>query len=347
MTSPTRHIEDAKQSSTLIVASIFFAVCCLFWIGLALTLAGTALTGLAQGNGLLFWLGIGLGVWLLSPVVSIGQWVFDWRNQLTKHYGVKFITATRREDTGADSDLVAAVENLAKQAELPATPAVGLCNEMNAYAVGFRQDKAAVVVGRPLMEHLSWSELRAVIGHEIGHIASRDMLASMMLMTTEKTVTQGLVRPVQRILGVIGVGTFTAGAMNIRNDAGMIMMLASAAVSLMLLPLRLWTSLFTWVMGLIQGLHSRRREFKADRIGAVLGSPDGMMSALETLAKTEDPNDVPATDTMRRFQIVDREVAMKGATGLFDSHPTTEQRLNALARFKRQLEEGSGSDSPA
>lgn len=337
MTSPTSHIEDTKQSATLIVAGIFFAVCCLFWIGLALTLAGTAIAGLAQDNGLLLFLGIGLGVWLLSPVVSIGRWVFDWRNQLIKHYGVKFITATRREDTGADADLLAAVEDLAKQANLPATPEVGLSNEMNAYAIGFRQDHAAVVIGRPLMEQLSWPELRAVIGHEIGHIASRDMLASMMLMTTEKTVTEGLVRPVDRVLSLVGFSTLTAGAVNTRNDAGLIMMLASFVVTMTLLPLRLWTHAFKWAMGLIQGLHSRRREFKADRIGAVLGSPDGMMSALETLAKTEDPNDFATADTMRRFQIIDREVAMKGATGLFDSHPTTEERLNALARFKRQL----------
>jgi Zn-dependent protease with chaperone function len=68
---------------------------------------------------------------------------------------------------------------LAERLSLP-RPAVGAMTTCNAYAVGKDPDHAAVVLGQPLIQALASEELDAVIGHELGHIASGDMQKMQM-----------------------------------------------------------------------------------------------------------------------------------------------------------------------
>lgn len=74
------------------------------------------------------------------------------------------------------------VAELAKEARVP-KPRVGISQLSipNAFAFGRTQKDGRVCVTRGLLNLLSQDELRAVLGHEISHVKSRDMLTITLL----------------------------------------------------------------------------------------------------------------------------------------------------------------------
>lgn len=129
---------------------------------------------------------------------------------------------------------------------LPKTPWIGYYEDesINAFAMGTSPYNALVAVTRGAVEKLSKEQLRAVIGHELGHIACNDM----QRMTYCRGVQQSLV--------------FFLLFTRLRRIA-------------------LW--LFTPFSQLSILRFSRQREFTADAIGARLTTPDAMIGVLERL----------------------------------------------------------------
>ncbi len=96
--------------------------------------------------------------------------------------------------------LVSTVRSLASQAGI-GMPEVGVFDspQPNAFATGARRDAALVAVSTGLMQSMNRSEVEAVLGHEITHVANGDMVT----LTLIQGVVNTFVIFLSRIIGGI------------------------------------------------------------------------------------------------------------------------------------------------
>ncbi|MET3616316.1 heat shock protein HtpX [Rhizobium aquaticum] len=186
------------------------------------------------------------------------------------------------------------VHILAGNLGLSVKPWVGVMPHNNAYAIGSNPDNALVVIGQPLINGLTEDEVNAIIGHELGHVVNNDMRR------------MGFARSFQNsLVWYLGFSRTVQG----------------------------WGRWFlTWLSELfVLGL-SRKREYWADAIGAILTSKEAMISALEKLH-----NEPPLSD----FERENARLMFRGfASGsMFSTHPTLAERRQALQNetYIRQL----------
>jgi len=219
---------------------------------------------------------------------------------LLSMYGAKQV------DAASAPDLFHIVERLAGQARLP-MPKVYITEnpQPNAFATGRDPAHAAVCVTSGLLATVSKEELAGVIAHELGHVKNRD------------TLTMTITAVIAGAIGMLANFAFFMG--DRRNPLGLVGMLLVT----MLAPLAAM---------LVQAAISRSREFEADKAGAELtGRPLWLADALaqidqsarKTLNAPADAN--PATAHM--FII---NPLHGGLSGLFASHPATEERIARL-----------------
>jgi heat shock protein HtpX len=212
----------------------------------------------------------------------------------------------RQVDAESAPDLYHIVERLAAQAKLP-MPKVYITEnpQPNAFATGRSPEHAAVCVTSGLLASVSKEELAGVIAHELGHVRNRD------------TLTMTITAVIAGAIGMLANFAFFMG--DRRNPLGLVGVL-------------LVTLLAPIAAMLVQAAISRSREFEADRAGAELtGRPLWLADALaqidrnarQTLNAPADAN--PATAHM--FII---NPLHGGLSGLFASHPSTEERIARL-----------------
>jgi len=226
------------------------------------------------------------------------------------------------EVTPAQAPLLhGAVERLCLTANLPKPRvAVAQTSMPNAFAVGRSPRSATVCVTSGLLEMLSPSELEAVLGHELTHVANRDV-AVMTLASFFASVASFIVQ-----MGFwFGFG-WDDNENNGPGFAGVI--LVSALVYMISFVL-------------LQAL-SRYREFAADRGSAIItGRPSALISALYRI--DGGMNQIPQKDMrqaaggLAAFYIFPPKVK-KGLSTLFATHPSLEQRVAALQRLESQLQ---------
>ena len=219
---------------------------------------------------------------------------------LLSMYGAKQV------DANSAPDLFHIVERLAGQARLP-MPKVYITEnpQPNAFATGRDPAHAAVCVTSGLLATVSKEELAGVIAHELGHVRNRD------------TLTMTITAVIAGAIGMLANFAFFMG--DRRNPLGLVGVL-------------LVTMLAPVAAMLVQAAISRSREFEADKAGAELtGRPLWLADALaqidqsarKTLNAPADAN--PATAHM--FII---NPLHGGLSGLFASHPSTEERIARL-----------------
>jgi len=202
--------------------------------------------------------------------------------------------------------LHAMVDDLAVKAGTP-KPKVYLVqsDSPNAFATGRNPQHAAIAVTTGIQGLLSDRELRAVLGHELGHVKNRDILTSSIVAT---------------LAGAIGMLAWMSLFFRGRGGYGMLIGLAA----MLLAPL---------AAGLIQAGISRTREFQADRTGAELTQdPEGLASALEKLqqgvtARPMEPT--PMAESTAHLYIV-HPFRGGGMANLFSTHPPMEERVRRL-----------------
>jgi heat shock protein HtpX len=210
--------------------------------------------------------------------------------------------------------LVETVSDLAKKAGI-GMPEVGIfpAQQSNAFATGWNKNSALVAVSAGLLHRFDKEEVRAVLAHEIGHVANGDMVTLSLVQGVLNTFVMFFAR----ILGsVIDKAVF-------KNERGegigyfMIVMVLQVVLGIFASMIVMW--------------FSRWREFRADAAGAHLAGRGAMISALQRLQEETQahvPNQMP--DTLTAFGI--SSGWKQHATRLFMSHPPLTERIEALRR---------------
>jgi len=220
--------------------------------------------------------------------------------------GVKVI----EQPTTADEQwLVTTVRGLAEQAGI-GMPEVGVFDspQPNAFATGARRDAALVAVSTGLLRGMSRSEVSAVLGHEITHVANGDMVTL--------TLIQGVVNTFVIFLSRV-VGSIVDRALSRDGEGrGGIGYFVTVMVTQMVLGI---------AASMIVMWFSRRREFRADAGGAQLSGRNNMIAALERLKSAQEP---ALPGQLAAFGIGGGRG--RGLQALFMSHPPLEERIAAL-----------------
>ena len=220
--------------------------------------------------------------------------------------GVKVID---RPANANEEWLVSTVRALASQAGI-GMPEVGIFEspQPNAFATGARRDAALVAVSSGLLQSMNRSEVEAVLGHEITHVANGDMVT----LTLIQGVVNTFVIFISRIVGSVVDRSLSRDGEG-RGGIGYFVTVMVAQ-----LVLGIFASLIVmWF--------SRRREFRADAGGAKLAGRSNMIGALERLKAAHEPA-LPAQ--LAAFGIGGGRG--KGLQALFMSHPPLEERIAAL-----------------
>jgi heat shock protein HtpX len=223
-------------------------------------------------------------------------------------------------------ELHAAIERLCIQADLP-MPRVAIASMPmpNAFAVGRSPHTATVCVTTGLLALLDQSELEAVLGHELTHVANRDV----MLMTIASFFAS-------IASFIVQFGFFFGGGFggNNRDDNGG----GGASLAVVIL-----VSGVVYVVSfvLLQAL-SRYREFAADRGSAIItGRPSALSSALLKISGQMDQipqRDLRAASGELAALYIFPTKAKQTVATLFSTHPPLEARLAALGRLEAQLQ---------
>ncbi len=205
--------------------------------------------------------------------------------------------------------LVETVRRLAARAGV-GMPEVGVfdAEEMNAFATGARRNAALVAVSTGLLRNMGRTEVEAVLGHEISHVANGDMVTLALLQGVVNTFVIFLARIIG---GIVDRAVFK----NDREESGIGFFVATLVAQVVL-------GIFA---SMIVSWYSRRREFRADRGGANLAGTGGMIGALEALKRSQGESMPPQ---MQAFGINTGDAG--GFMRLFMSHPPLDARIAAL-----------------
>jgi heat shock protein HtpX len=262
---------------------------------------------------ILHYLGVGyFPLAIIASVMILAQWYLSDKIVLWSS-GAKIIS---REEYPKLHEIV---ERLSTNNGLP-KPKVAMVNSNvpNAFATGKSPKSSLVAVTTGLLDLLDDDELEAVIGHELTHVRSRDVLV-LTLASVFSTVAWYLMQ-----FGFYG-GLQTRN----RNSAG------SGAIVLVV-------AVVTWVVSfLIIRAISRYREYSADRGGAIMtGKPDKLATALLKISgkiKVIPPNELKNVQKLNAFFIIP---ALSGSSiaNLFSSHPPVEKRVQKLKEMQSGIE---------
>lgn len=212
--------------------------------------------------------------------------------------------------TPAERWLMETVADLAQRAGI-GMPEVAIfpASQSNAFATGWNKNDALVAVSEGLLQRFNQDEIRAVLGHEIGHVANGDMVTL--------TLIQGVVNTFVIFASRV-IGSFVDRVIfKNENGHGLGFMVVSIVAEIVLGILA--STIVFWF--------SRRREFRADIAGAQLTGRSAMINALARLKQeSEVPDQMP--DTLQAFGI--NRGARAGLSALFMTHPPLEERIAAL-----------------
>lgn len=228
-----------------------------------------------------------------------------------KHfYGVKLIDPKTTEPQLRQ--LVDKVHELARRAQLPAMPEVGIYEspDVNAFATGPSKKNSLVAVSTGLLRRMSDKEVEGVLGHEIAHVANGDMVTM--------TLIQGVVNAFAMFFSRILANVI---ASNVDEKYRTVVHFLCVIVG---------DIAFTLLGSIVVNFYSRKREFRADAGSAKISSTANMIAALQRLQSLHEAP--PARDdAMATLKISGRE--KKGSIAdLFMTHPALSDRIAALER---------------
>ena len=225
--------------------------------------------------------------------------------------GAKTIDGSEGE---AERWLVATVEDLARRANVRMPEVAIYPGAANAFATGAFKNHALVAVSTDIMGQMTKEELKAVLGHEMSHVANGDMVT----LTLVQGVLNAFVIFFSRVLASI-LSNAGRGEGSRRGNSGMYFLL----VMVLDICLGILASLVVFAF-------SRRREYAADAGSArLLGTPSSMIAALRRLGNLQ-PGVLP--DSLKAFGIAEGK-----KTSLWSTHPSLDDRIAALQNLTTTL----------
>ena len=206
--------------------------------------------------------------------------------------------------------LLDTVKSLADDAGI-GMPEVGIfpSDAANAFATGWNRNNALVAVSSGLLRRFEEREARAVLAHEIGHVANGDMITLSLVQGVVNTFVMFFARIIGHTVDRVvfktergyGIGYFV------------VTIVAEIVLGILASMIVMW--------------FSRYREYRADAAGARLADRDGMIAALQRLKAEQGlPGDLPGELTA--FGI--RSHNGSGLAALLRSHPPLDDRILAL-----------------
>lgn len=258
-------------------------------------------TGLNLGSLLIFCFIYGMLASLISLLLSkqIAKWTTKTR-------------IIKSPQTETERWLMEDVARMAKEAGI-GMPEVGIfpMDQANAFATGWNKDKALVAVSQGMLQRYTREEVSAVMGHEIGHVANGDMVTLALI----QGVVNAFVMFLARVIAYVVDKAVFKTEKGVGPGFYIVTFVAQIALGILASMIVMW--------------FSRRREFAADKAGAVLGTKTGMIAALQRLqSENKRPDEMP--EAMSAFGI--SSGAKDGWRSLFMSHPPLETRIEALRR---------------
>jgi heat shock protein HtpX len=224
--------------------------------------------------------------------------------------GVKMIEQPRTQE---EMWLVQTTRELADAAGI-GMPDVGIfpMDQSNAFATGWNRNKALVAVSSGMMVRFNRNELKAVIAHEIAHIANGDMITMTLLQGVINTFVMFLAR----------VAGFIVDRVILKNERGLGIGFYVTTIVMEILLMILASIIIMWF--------SRRREFYADAMAARLTRKEDMIGALQTLKREMGlPDQMP--ESLNAFGISSGK--REGLKALFMTHPPLDARIQALQQL--------------
>ncbi len=240
----------------------------------------------------------GFGGSLISLLIS--KWMAK------RSTGTYIVTEPRNPD---EQWLFNTVQELAQEAKI-GMPEVGVfpSESANAFATGWNRNSALVAVSAGLLRRFTRNEVRAVLAHEIGHVANGDMITLSLIQGVVNTFVMFFAR-------IIG-HTVDRVIFKTQRGYGIGYYIVTIITEIAL----------GFLASMIVFRFSRFREYRADAAGAKLTTPTDMIAALQRLKVEQDiPADLPGE--MTAFGIRQGRTRL---SALLSSHPPLDDRIKAL-----------------
>jgi heat shock protein HtpX len=270
---------------------------------------------IAALGGLFVGLGYAFGGPRLGAIMLVVAFVF---NFAMYWFSDKIAIASSRSKPVTERqqpELYRIVRDLTSTRGLP-MPAIYVSEmpQPNAFATGRNPSHAAVSVTKGLLQVVDERELRAVLAHEISHVANHDIAISSIAAAIGTAITW------------IAYAAFWFGGSDDEGGNPLIGLLA-----VILAPI---------AAGIIQMAVSRSREYQADESGAeLIHDPEALATALlkiDAYARQTPPATLSPSQAhlfiMNPFS--GRRTGSMMA-GLFSTHPPTEARVARLRAMER------------
>jgi len=252
-------------------------------------------------NGLIFFL-------VLAGIFNFGAYWFSDSLALR-------MAGAREVSPEAEPGLHALVAEVARLAGVPKPRVFVIDTESpNAFATGRNPQHAVVAVTTGIRRILTDRELRAVIGHEMGHVKNRDILTSSIAATIAGAISY--------LQMVVIWGSMFGGGRD-REGNGLMALLA-----VIIAPI---------VAAILQMALSRTREYQADASGAeYTHDPLSLASALQKLqmgVQMRPMPQTPGTQATSALFIIHPFRMGEGLSNLFSTHPPIEERIKRLRKM--------------
>jgi len=290
----------ANLAIMLVLMVVFHLVCAFLGID---PNAAFARNGLDIASLAVFSLIFGMAGGVISLLMSksIAKW----------SVGARTIDGTEGE---AERWLVDTVRSLAERANVKMPEVAIYEGRANAFATGAFRNSALVAVSTDIMAQMTREELRAVLGHEMSHVANGDMVT----MTLLQGVLNACVIFLSRLVAFFAANA-TSGDRNRRRGGNGMYYLVYYVMQIVL----------GVAASLVVYWYSRRREYAADAGSAnLLGTPSAMIAALRRLGNLQ-PGILP--DSIKAMGISGKHAS------LFATHPSLEDRIEALEKLQRGI----------
>lgn len=189
----------------------------------------------------------------------------------------------------------------------------------NAFATGRNPENAIICVTTGLIEKLNYYELEGVVAHELAHIKNYDIRLSAVI-----SVMVGFVIMLSDLFTRI---SFRRNRRDNDSNSGVqAIILIVGLIFLIISPI---------ISQLIQLAVSRRREFLADATAiSFTRNPDGLISALRKITGDEEELETASNSTAYMYIVTPFKNKRKEKSSLFSTHPSTEERIEALQNLR-------------